>query len=112
MNKPTRAADTLTSPSMREVKYETVNITPAMAEKWLAKNLGNRHVRESHVATLVRDIRDGNWRQTGEAIKFDWDGRLIDGQHRLHAIVAAQTATRMLVVTGQIGRASCRERVF
>lgn len=100
MNKPNSTPDKLTSHAMVEVKYETRNITPALAEKWLAKNLSNRNVRDAQVAVLARDIRDGHWRQTGEAIKFDWDGRLIDGQHRLHAVIAAQKAVRMLVVTG------------
>lgn len=101
MTKPTaRTADRLDSPSMHEVTYETVNITPNLAEKMLAKNLGNRAVRDLRVAVLARDISEGNWRQTGEAIKFDWTGKLIDGQHRLHAIIMAGRATRMLVIRG------------
>lgn len=101
MPKPTaRTTDRLDSPSMTKVTHEVVNITPELAETWLARNLGNRNLRETKVATLARDISRGEWRQTGEAIKFDWNGRLIDGQHRLHAIIAAGVAARMLVIRG------------
>jgi len=28
-----------------------------------------------------------NWRMTGEAVKFDKDGVLLDGQNRAHAVI-------------------------
>ena len=35
---------------------------------------------------MTRDMEQGEWPLTHEAIAFDVDGRLIDGQHRLQAI--------------------------
>jgi hypothetical protein len=68
---------------------ELVTITPQLAEEMLGKNLRNRNPRPSRVATLASTIRSGDWMVTGEGIKFDTTGRLIDGQHRLSAVVEA-----------------------
>lgn len=84
----------------RAIRYETINVTPELAEQWLSKNLGNRSLRQRKVDTLASDMKSGNWRETGEAIKFDWNGRLIDGQHRLQAIIASGVNLHLLVVTG------------
>lgn len=64
-------------------------VTPEQAEAWLGRNKKNRHVRLGLVTQYARDMSSGNWQYTGEAIKFDTSGNLIDGQHRLKAIVEA-----------------------
>jgi hypothetical protein len=79
---------------------EIITVTPATAKEWLARNTHNRPIRDSKVADYARDMAAGNWALNGEAIKFGTDGVLLDGQHRLHAIVAAGTAVPMLVVAG------------
>lgn len=70
-------------------KVRWVRVTPEMAAKWLeTANHNNRAVREAHVAKMAADMVAGNWRgQNGEAIRFDKEGRLVDGQHRLWASV-------------------------
>jgi hypothetical protein len=45
-------------------------------------------------------MRHGDWQQNGEAIKFDADGRLRDGQHRLRAILEAGVTLELLVIDG------------
>ena len=75
-------------------------VKPATAEDWLGKNQSNRAVRDRVVAAYARDMAAGNWRITGEGIKFATSGRLLDGQHRLHAVVRADVAVPMLVVRG------------
>ena len=77
-----------------------VNVAPATAEKWLGKMPRNRHLSPGHVATYARDMLNGSWDMTGEAIKFDRDGNLLDGQHRLHAVVSAGVTVKMFVVHG------------
>lgn len=79
---------------------EWVDITPSQAEKWLGKNHNNRNQRSGKIAAYARDMKSGNWKVTGDSIKFDWNGRLIDGQHRLEAIIAAKTSVQMLIVRG------------
>lgn len=78
---------------------EYVFVTPEMAGEWLTVNIDrNRNVKKSRISGYVRDIQSDGWVITGEAIKFDTDGRLIDGQNRCHAIVAAGQGAWVLVV--------------
>lgn len=84
---------------------ETITVTPAMAEKWLGHNLHNRNVRPRVVAAYARAMQRGEWMLTGEAVKFAHNGDLIDGQHRLYAIVESQTSVKLLVVKGLLTEA-------
>jgi hypothetical protein len=72
--------------------------TPAQAESALMKNEVNRHIRESKVEQYCRDMLSGKWTATGDPIKFDAEGKLVDGQHRLHAQIKADVKMRWLVV--------------
>jgi hypothetical protein len=78
---------------MKEMPNKTPNmslveVTPEMAKHWLdTANLSNRRLRDADVKTMVRDMAAGHWRQTGEPLKFSNKGVLLDGQHRLTAIV-------------------------
>ncbi|MEV5140331.1 hypothetical protein AB0K71_06020 [Streptomyces syringium] len=78
----------------------TMLVTPEMAKELLKRNTHNRNLRERAVADYARDMAAGKWLMNGEAIKFAADGTLLDGQHRLHAVVAAGVPVMMLVVTG------------
>ncbi|WP_313366769.1 hypothetical protein [Microbacterium sp.] len=80
---------------------EYVFVTPELAVSWLALNIdNNRNVRKSRINGYVRDIQSDRWVVTGEAIKFDTAGRLVDGQNRCQAIVAAGKGAWALVVRG------------
>lgn len=81
------ASATINGSKMPTVELEYV--TPDTAEQWLQANSDNRAVRRAHVARLAREISEGDFLVTGEGVKFDWDGVLIDGQHRLHACIEA-----------------------
>lgn len=79
---------------------KVIDVTPELAESWLGKNTHNRNLRERTVNAYARDMRDGNWKWNGEAIKFDKNGILLDGQHRLHAVIKAGITVQMLVIFG------------
>ncbi|MDR0326981.1 MAG: hypothetical protein LBI05_01655 [Planctomycetaceae bacterium] len=64
-----------------------VNVTPSMARLWLDFNNFNRPKNTETVDKYVRQIRDGRWRLTHQGIAFTADGVLLDGQHRLFAII-------------------------
>lgn len=66
---------------------ERVFVNPEMAQHWLATNTNNRRLSKGHVASLEAVLKRGEWMLNGETIKFGGDGRLLDGQHRLHACV-------------------------
>ena len=51
----------------------------------------------AHCERLARDMRDGKWMLTHEGIAFSSNGRLLDGQHRLRAIVLAGIPVEMFV---------------
>lgn len=81
------------------MRFETVLVTPQKAQDWLSLNKGNRQMRKKVVLQYATEMRDGRWREdTGETIKFDPSGNLLDGQHRLAAVVKAGTPVNMSVV--------------
>lgn len=78
-----------------------VFVTPDMAERWLKQdNTRNRNLNDKTVATYARDMGSGAWLLTGEGIKFSTEGVLLDGQHRLAAIVRTGITVSMFVMRG------------
>lgn len=75
-------------------------ITPEIAQAMLVGNTINRPINPSHVDTIARDMKAGRYQMNGDPIRFDTDGTLLDGQHRLSAIVASGTYHNMLLVRG------------
>lgn len=75
-------------------------IDPDLARTYLDENDANRPLRARVVNAYARDMGHGTWHVTGEAIKFSTTGELLDGQHRLTAIIESGTAQWMLVVRG------------
>lgn len=81
-----------------QINVET--ITPADAKRYLLSNRGNRNIRQRHVENLARDMATGAWVTNGDAIRFNCDGQLLDGQHRLSAIIKADRAIESVVIRG------------
>lgn len=75
-------------------------ITPKQAEKYLQFNTSNRTLRKTLVNTYAKDMASGNWKLTHQGVAFNCDGTLLDGQHRLAAIVQSGVAVQMLVARG------------
>lgn len=75
-------------------------VTPQDAARLLGTMTGNRPLRTRHVRRYAREMVAGKWLLNGESIKITKGGRLIDGQHRLHAVMMAQKPVRMYVVRG------------
>jgi hypothetical protein len=72
-------------------------ITPVMAKEYLKANIGNRPLRRGHVKDLADAITRGEFLKTHQGIAFDTGGNVLDGQHRLEAIVAANMPVAMNV---------------
>lgn len=73
-------------------KGRVMNITrrlilPPEAQSILDRMVGNRARRQKHVEVMAADMREGRWVDTHEPIAMSVDGNLIDGQHRLAAVV-------------------------
>lgn len=76
-----------------------IDVTPALAKAWLNNNIdNNRHIRPSLVWKYAYDMKNGNWGINTDAIAFNAAGELINGQHRLSAVVRANATITMLVV--------------
>lgn len=83
------------------ISAEVRNITPEMAFELLTKNTKN--YRRIHVPTVkyyAKEMQEGRWEMNGEPIQFAEDGTLLNGQHRLTAIVESGVTVPLLVVTG------------
>ena len=76
------------------------DVTPEMAAKWLEHNTRNRALREQVVRRYAADMKAGRWMVTGDAIAFDKNGTIANGQHRLWAVFESGVTVRMLVVFG------------
>lgn len=78
-----------------------MSITPEMAAEMLELNAENfRNISDNRVATMSKDMSDGNWELNGETIKIKADGTVLDGQHRLWAVVKSGVTIQALVVQG------------
>jgi hypothetical protein len=86
--------------SLGLVSATVVNVTPKLAEELLAKNARNRNIRASRVAEYAREMQAGNWLINGETIVVSESGNLLNGQHRLKAVIKADVAVPMLLATG------------
>lgn len=80
------------------MKFENKKVTPEDAKKMLEKNTINRSIAFKRVQQYATDMKNGKWQNNGEAIKFDRNGRLVDGQHRLSAIVMSGATVEMTIV--------------
>jgi hypothetical protein len=74
-----------------------ISVTPEMAQRWLTNNTHNRNPRNPLVIAYARDMTAGEWLLTGESIKFSTDRLLLDGQHRLNAVVKSGCTVPMFV---------------
>jgi hypothetical protein len=84
-----------------EPRLEIKTITPELAKKWLALNTAsNRRISKRTVDAYAQEMTRGRWQLTHQAIAFNQTGELVDGQHRLHAIVVAGVPIKAYVSTG------------
>lgn len=76
-------------------------ISPEVA-RWILDNLNtrNRNKRKAKIRMYSQDQTDEEWMLTGDTIKFDWEGLLIDGQNRLSSIIKSGLTTESHVVFG------------
>lgn len=83
-----------------DIKTKIIDVSPAMAERWLLKNIINRPLYETTIAKYALDMKRGHWALNHQGICFDEDGNLIDGQQRLSAIVLSGKTIKIFVTHG------------
>lgn len=75
-------------------------VTPELAESLLERNVMNRPIDKGVVNFMAASMARGEWKITHQGVALDGDfdsGRLLDGQHRLHAVIKSGVPVRMLV---------------
>ena len=78
-----------------------MTVTPLLAKQWMEKDFqGNRKPNKDVVGYYADAMRRGQWQLNGDTIKFDTEGFLLDGQHRLLACIAANTPFDTFVTYG------------
>lgn len=82
----------------KQENFEVMNITPHLANEFLKRNKTNRPLSRSWVYELRNRIVCGQWQYNGETIKFDENGDLIDGQHRLSAVLLSDRPIKSAVI--------------
>lgn len=83
------------------ITYRRILVTPAVAEKMLAAKPDRQRLLSEHtVQAYVADMLAGRWRENGDTLKQDADGLLLDGQHRLTAIVRSGVSLWLPVAKG------------
>lgn len=85
------------------IKQSIMLVTPELAAQWLLLNLNNRPVSANRVKQYVNDMLNGRWLLDGTPIRFartDAGPVLLDGQHRLQAVVESGVSVHFLIVEG------------
>lgn len=73
-------------------------VTPDLAAKYLSRNGLNRPLTAPTVDFYADQMKKNLWRATGQGISIDVNNNLLDGQHRLAAIVKSRVAVLMLII--------------
>ena len=84
-------------PQLPTITATVETITPTRAAELLKGNRSNRPLNQNWVKTLAGIITSGKWKLTHQGIAIATDGVVVDGQHRLSAIVAANKAVQIMV---------------
>lgn len=75
-------------------------VSPEMATNWLSNNGSNRPLRKSHLASIALAMNADQFKLTHQPIAIDARGMLLDGQHRLRAIVLTGKTVELFVCFG------------
>lgn len=79
--------------------FKIEKVTPAKAAKWLETNLDNRKIAPTVVSKYALDMIAGHW-DVSQPIFFDMNDNLVDGQHRLMAVIEADITVEMAIGRG------------
>lgn len=79
---------------------QTIVLTPELATELLERNGLNRPLSDQHVSRIARQIKAGKWRFNGDTIKIADSEDVLDGQHRLWAVIEAKQPVETLIVYG------------
>lgn len=82
------------------ITSQVESVTPEVAANYLKMNLHNRPLNKGQVRFYSAQMQRGEWELNGEALIFADNGELLDGQTRLHAVIASGVTIQTVVVRG------------
>ena len=84
--------------------YTEITVTPEAARQMLNNcHSEQRNVNQRRVDLYAREMASGNWHEppyTFDSIAVDENGKLVNGQHRLLAVVKANVTVRFNLLQG------------
>lgn len=83
-----------------KLEIKQVLITPEQAEDLLKMNIRNRSVRPKKVNELAEAMKRGEWELSNDAIVISEGNILLNGQHRLMAVIKSGVACPFILFTG------------
>lgn len=84
-------------PVKTNIVTEIESIGPKTAQAYLAKAAKNRRIRKTVVDRYAHAMSQDAWDLTHQGIAFDENGQLVDGQHRLSAVIQSGKTVKMQV---------------
>lgn len=80
-------------------EMQLILVTPELAASWLQCNTNNRPLQAFTVGRYAAEMSAKTWRHpTGEALIFDKNNIIQQGQHRLHAVIKSGQTIRFWVM--------------
>jgi hypothetical protein len=76
-----------------------IDVTSVLAQTWLEGNEFYRPCCQQYVDRLAEQMKSGRWQHHYRNISFDKNGKLLNGRHRLLAVIQSGQRIQMLVVT-------------
>lgn len=80
---------------------KVVDVTPEIARNLIdTSNRDNRKIKPNVVKKYAKMMRNGDWKFSPETISISKSGKLLNGQHRMLAVVESGVTCRFLFATG------------
>lgn len=85
--------------NIRHVKLEesTFRVDPSLARQLMENNIANRSFRMGHAKDIARQMELGRWRGSPEPLIITTKGRVVNGQHRLWALIETGTTQEFII---------------
>lgn len=94
-------AQEMTTATRHAADIKVEDVGPDEALKMLEKMPRNRRLNWPNRQRYAREMQNGTWREYEcTPLRFDSDGNLLDGQHRLWAVIDSGTTQRFVVIRG------------
>ena len=79
---------------------KVILLTPELAVRLLERNTLNRPLNEQHIKRLTNQIINNKWKFNGDSIKISDTEKVLDGQHRLWAVIESKISIETVIISG------------